>query len=82
VINKSTVRRLAETIKLIYRIGDGYELVYMLGEGTERNNQEALETWIGKKIQGIDQFDDRDLIKHLDYELEKAMDALVNSFGH
>jgi len=81
-ISKSTVRRLAETIKLVCRIGDGGELVCLLGSGTERNNQEALETWISNQMQGLDGYTERNLIKYFQLELEKAMNTEFNNYGH
>ena len=54
---------LAESLSCIARIPEGKQLVCIIGKGTERNNIEALTTWIDKELKNCT-LDQR---SHLDY---------------
>lgn len=45
------VRRLAGALRLALNIHPGSDLVMVLGHGGEKNNLEALETWVMRSLE-------------------------------
>ena len=48
--DRCKVRKLAETLRITLNIPPGQGLVMVLGHGGERNNLEALETWVALNL--------------------------------
>jgi len=61
--NKCYARNLAESLSYIARIPEGKQLVCIVGKGNERNNMEALATWIDKELKNCS----LEQCSHLDY---------------
>lgn len=47
---RQKVSRLASALWTDFRFQEGSQLVYRLGNGSERNNREALQTWVRNNL--------------------------------
>ena len=50
----SQIQRLAKSLAQAFQIQHGDNLVFILGDGTERDNVEALVTWLRANLQDPD----------------------------
>jgi len=67
------IRRLASALQAAYRISDGDQLVAVLGTGVERNNREALVTWVDEQLPDLDEANSRQLLQSLVTRLGHAL---------
>ena len=52
---KKKIRNLASSLQLLANIDNSNSLVCILGNGDERNNNEALQTWISRTFHLVDE---------------------------
>ena len=70
---RRNVRKLASAVGLALNVQPGRSLVMVLGTGNERNNQEALETWVAQALINHDLLPTREVIPMLLRELESTL---------
>lgn len=70
---RRNVRKLASAVGLALNVQPGRGLVMVLGTGNERNNQEALETWVAQALIDRDLLPTREAIPMLLRELESTL---------
>lgn len=59
------ISRLAKSLCTAYRISSGDEWVVVLGDGHETNNLKAVESWVKRKLDDLDEPSARDMLNHL-----------------
>jgi len=70
---RRNVRKLASAVGLALNIRPGCSLVMLIGTGSERNNQEALESWVAQTLIDRDLLPTREVIPMLIDALEKTL---------
>lgn len=73
-------RRLAEHLKVLLGIGDGREVVPLIGSCSDRNNLEAILTWVVSQGAEIKEFEFSQQIEILGKELQRAIDKALERF--
>ncbi len=76
-MDKKYVRNLAATLARLARIPLDHSLVALLGKGTEKDNADALESWVARELARCN-LDDGD---PLDYLYARVLCELVDAFG-
>ncbi len=67
------VLRLAEAIRVGMQIQDGVHLVAIIGNGDERDNREALRTWVAQVLYENEESTARRLLPLMMGRLEKEL---------
>ncbi|MCE8042298.1 hypothetical protein HOP60_09000 [Halomonas daqingensis] len=70
---RRNVQKLASAVGLALNIQPGRGLVMVLGAGSERNNQEALESWVAQTLIDHDLLPTRETIPLLIEALEAIL---------
>jgi len=65
--------RLVSALEAAFRIPQGDHLVCVLGEGSERNNREALHTWLQRELQEMEAEMALRLLPQLTDRLERVL---------
>ena len=73
LIDESYIKRLAGSISVITFLPSGTHWICILGNGDEKNNEEALHTWVTKHIS---EFIDYPSSQHIDLFLHKFQEIL------
>jgi len=67
------VRKIVSCLMVILNIPEGNHLVMAFGDGHERDNREALETWVNYMLPELDMDEVEDRLDQLCARLEKRM---------
>lgn len=69
-LERTKIRRLAAALRLALNVHPGSDLVMVLGHGGEKNNLEALETWVMRSLEAHDLLPNRAALQPLLHKLE------------
>ncbi len=75
------IRRLAICLKGLCRIPDGSHLILLLGNGFERDNLEAIETWVTEQLPLVDESTPKTKLEHLSQRLVKHLQIAISDLG-
>ena len=72
-VSRRQSRRLAQALKVAFRISDGCDLVAALGRGSERDNLDALTHWVEQRLADPDPALAEAVLPHLLTQLERQL---------
>lgn len=75
------IRRLAICLKGVCRIPNGRNLVLLLGNSFERDNLEAIETWVTKQLPLVDSSTPKIQLEQLSQRLRKHLQTTISDLG-
>ena len=68
------VRKLVAALQFKFQIPPGMDLVLLVGNGDERNNHEALRTWVGSELVTLDGLSPPEQLARLELRLADRFD--------